>query len=501
MARLDFSELSRRQNLLAVLFLLALAFFTYVWNFWNPPALFWDENYHIASAQKYLTGTFFMEPHPPLGKLFIALGEKIVNANPVDNQFAGTDYATTPPAGFSFFGYRLFPILFAWLTTPLIFAIFYLISRKTLWALLFSFLYVFDNALIVHLRSAMLESTMLFFSALLILAFMLLLEWKDDPKRFRNASILAGAALACLLTTKAFGLIFALLLPFMFAALWPHWRKFVRFVWIAGLTFGLLFVAIWQIHFALAGTINPVLPDAGYYQASPEYQALLNSGKNTSLFAFPWMIRDSMKFVTHYEKGVPRLDLCKNDENGSPWFLWPFGARTINYRWETPDGNAYRYLYLQSNPVVWTLGLAGVVFTFVFLTASSLFPMHEKPKQRLLMLAFFTMYVCYMIAISRINRVLYLYHYFLPLLFSFIMFAIVYNQWSQIGRWKLSDEQKTSGLLLLGVLMFLAFQFFRPFSFYEPLTDQQFERRTWLNIWELKCVRCTPESPFVIQAQ
>ncbi|MGB5476160.1 MAG: phospholipid carrier-dependent glycosyltransferase, partial [Thermoanaerobaculia bacterium] len=55
---------------LLALLVTTLAYFSYVHGYWNPPHLFWDENYHIASAQRYLNGTFFMEPHPPLGKLF-----------------------------------------------------------------------------------------------------------------------------------------------------------------------------------------------------------------------------------------------------------------------------------------------------------------------------------------------------------------------------------------------------------------------------------------------
>ena len=84
---------------------LLLSYFTYVHNYASPAALFWDENYHIASAQKYLNGVFFMEPHPPLGKLLIAWGEKLLNENPVDNQFIATDYGKTLPNGFSFYGF------------------------------------------------------------------------------------------------------------------------------------------------------------------------------------------------------------------------------------------------------------------------------------------------------------------------------------------------------------------------------------------------------------
>ncbi|MCK4907948.1 MAG: phospholipid carrier-dependent glycosyltransferase, partial [Spirochaetes bacterium] len=55
-----------------VLILSLVTFFSY---YQFPNYVFWDENYHIASAQKYINGVMFMEPHPPLGKMIIAAGE------------------------------------------------------------------------------------------------------------------------------------------------------------------------------------------------------------------------------------------------------------------------------------------------------------------------------------------------------------------------------------------------------------------------------------------
>ncbi len=479
-------------------FILILSYFTMVHNFSNPPALFWDENYHIASAQKYLNGVYFMEPHPPLGKMLIALGEKIVNANPVDNQFIGTDYATNPPPGFSFTGYRLFPVLLAWLTAPLLFCIFLLITRRQLWAMFFSMLYIFDNAIIVHLRSAMLESTLLFFGSLCVLAFLMLLEAKSDRKKFRNASLFFGLSFGCVLATKAFGLIF-ILLPFaLMFFLWPDWKKFLRFAWISAITFIVVYCGIWYMHFSIGSTVNPALPDQGYYQASQEYKDILTQHKTRSLLSFPVMLRDHLDFVSHYQRGVPRLDLCKMDENGSPWFYWPFGGRTINYRWETPDGGAYRYLYLVPNPVVWAVGLIGIVLSAFLLLSSVLLPLKEPLERRYLLATFLGIYVSYMIAVSQITRVMYLYHYFIPLLLSFILAAISFMEIKRIGKFTLNDDRRTGLLLTMAVLIFLGFQFMHPFSYYELIGDTNVKRRNILDIWEVRCVKCDQQSPVVI---
>src|SRR3989338_7153839 len=121
-----------------LLVILVFSYFTYFHQYQYPPHVFWDENYHIASAQKYLNKVYFMEQHPPLGKLLIALGEKIIDANPVDNAFIGTDYATNFAPVFSFAGYRFFPALLGWMTALLLFGIFLVLTGRALWAVLLS---------------------------------------------------------------------------------------------------------------------------------------------------------------------------------------------------------------------------------------------------------------------------------------------------------------------------------------------------------------------------
>src|SRR6185437_14159172 len=97
-----------------VLGIAAIAYFTYFRNYAAPPYLYWDENYHVASAQKYLSGVFFMENHPPLGKLLIAAGEALMKPNRQEPDGNLTDYITRIPPNFSFRGYRLFPVMLSW---------------------------------------------------------------------------------------------------------------------------------------------------------------------------------------------------------------------------------------------------------------------------------------------------------------------------------------------------------------------------------------------------
>jgi dolichyl-phosphate-mannose-protein mannosyltransferase len=232
------------------------------------------------------------------------------------------------------------------------------------------------------------------------------------------------------------------------------------------------------------------LPDGGTYQASQQYKQILEEGRQSSPAAFPIMLRDSLGFLSHYSKGVPALNMCKSDENGSPFYLWPFGARTISYRWETPGNGSYRYLYLVPNPVGWALGLVGVILAVSFLLASVLMPLKNQLRRPYLLLVFLGMYISYMLAVSQLDRVMYLYHYFIPLLFSYILFVLSVEEIRTIGPWKLTEERRLGVLICLGLAVFVAFQWMRPLTYYGLLTNEQFAHRDLLNVWEMRCVQC-----------
>lgn len=483
-------------------FVLLTSFFTYFYRYDYPQAVFWDEPYHIAAAQKYLSGVYFMEQHPPLGKLLIAAGEKIIDANPKDNQFITTDYATNIEPSFSFAGYRLFPSLLAWLTAPILFFIFFFFTKNPTLSALLSFVYIFDNAEIMHSRGAMVDSPLTFFGMLQVLLFLYVQDPRKKKLRKHLAlSFLFGIVFGLIMCTKVVGLIFILLIPAAMLRMFPNWRNIVLFLGALTLGFIVSFVAVWQMHFTLGSRIVPELNNEGFYQASDAYKQILEERKTGALASFPVMIRDSLTYIAFYNKGVPRLDLCKTDENGSPAYFWPFGARSINYRWEKLDSGDFKYLYLQSNPVAWFCGILGVVLAAFFLLSRVLLPTTKPLKHGYVMLVFFGMYASYMIAISQLDRVMYLYHYFIPLLFSFILFGLVVDSLETIGSWKLTDSRKVTIMTILGLMIFAAFQFYRPLTYYEAISDAAFKRRALLPLWELSCVDCEKKSGLVVPVQ
>jgi dolichyl-phosphate-mannose-protein mannosyltransferase len=400
-----------------------IGYFTYFQNYQYPAKQFWDENYHIASAQKYIDNVMFMEPHPPLGKLLIALGEKIFNPNKnIDkSSFDKTDYIKKFPKGMSFEGYRFFPALFAWFNAVLFFYIMLYLLKNPLFAFLFTSLYLFDNALIVHSRAAMLEGIQLFFIFSAVLYFLYMyFDFKLKLINYVILSFFIGLAVV----TKLNGLILILLyIPLFFNEIKNSFFKAIFKIFVSFLTIIFVFFAIMYIHFSL----GKKMPTHTIYGMSNEYKQIIKEAKTSSLKYFPIMLRDNFKYMINYEKGVPKYNPCKKGENGSLAYTWPFGNKTIDYRWEKHNDKV-QYLYLMPNPVIWFLGFIGVLLSTVLVGAKLVFGLEIKDKKLFNLIALFTfIYFSYMTVMVNISRVMYLYHYFIPLEFSLFLFVLIFR--------------------------------------------------------------------------
>jgi len=486
--------------------IVVLAFFTYFFLYTQPQLGFWDEGYHIAAAQKYLNGIYFQEQHPPLGKLLIALGEKMFFPNGqqgkngfYESKYIDTNQASNYPADFSFLGYRFFSALLGWLAASLLFLVFLFITRNSFFSFFLSFLYVFDNALIVHVRGAMLEGPLIFFMVLMILIYFLLLEYGKKPKLFILLCLFFGMSFGFIACTKIFGLAMVLLLPAYLYKLLPNWKKIILATGLFILGFLIVYIAIWQIHFFLGKKIEPALPNNGYYEASAEYKKIISEGASGNILNFPVMIRDSINYVFIFNKKVPPLNLSSPNENGSPFFLWPLGARAVRYRWDEISSKTYQYLYLQSNPVVWLGSLLALILGFSMLVASCFLKL--PLKNRYLLAVFLGIYLSYMIAISFITRVLYLYSYFIPLVLSFIVLGLVFMELQYFGKWKITERLKIIILFVFACLIFVSFIFYSPFTYHWLITDKQFQMRNILPVWGLKCADCPSVNMFGISGK
>lgn len=480
-------KLRIRKNIFLFLFysilVLFVGYYTYFRDYANPPALFWDENYHIAAAYKYLNTVMFMESHPPLGKLLIALGEFLFHPNNNLNMTSAltADYIKNIPQGFSFVGVRFFPVLLGTLSSLLLFFIFIRISGHYYLSFLFSSLYLFDNALILQSRGAMLESPLIFFSLAAILYFIIVFD-KKVPKHLHYLCL--GILVGLAVSVKPEGALLVLLLPLL--AYYDFQRtRHIGLVLLKGIVFligsSFIICLLYYFHIFLGQRIM----QNRYYGADPVYKDAIINKKEHYLQTFPSAFVDNLRYIQTYNTGIPKYNAKSTSENGSLPYGWPFGDKAINYRWEKAYP-ATKYLYLQGNPVIWLASLFGLICSLILISLTILKKRTIGNKRLFFILsAFFSLYVVYMLYMLSLMRVVYLYNYLFPLTISLIIFFTLLNY--LLERLIQSNDARVFFSFSLFVLaIILAYWFFSPLTYYQPLTREQFLLRSWFPFWHLQ---------------
>ncbi|MDR2337535.1 MAG: phospholipid carrier-dependent glycosyltransferase [Deltaproteobacteria bacterium] len=554
-----------------LLFIVLVSFLTHFRGYQKPAHFFWDENYHTPSAYKYLHKTFYMEPHPPLGKLFIAWGEYLYNytglldwLGPIgftkrgdyvyselddvidrkvtaekedllseknidiwdlkikkdtknrkktkvtesdkeeveddpNNQWTVLDeltsksYIKTAHKQMQFLGLRFFPTLFSWLSVPVFFFILYQLSSRPLLALAFTSLYLFENSMILHFRSAMLDSIQIFFILTAISYFLHLFKTQAETKWFQY--IIWGSIISLAIATKITGAILGFLFLFVCFKNFNYREylnnlkaQFVR-VMLAGVSFfvGLVtpFLVVLYIHFSLAQVVDK---EGNWYEVSPELQSVIQNGLAGELKYFPLFVNEAFKFTKKYNKGVPALDVCKSDENGSAPMTWMFGGKSINYSWkkgEHCNNKGTAYYYLQANPLILAISFFGLLFAFILVSGRLFYGLQITDQESFkYMLIFLFLYIVYMLTVFNIPRVMYFYHYFIPYIFTML---ITFN----IFLYAFKKYIVKKDLIVLLALVFFVIQIVAVYHFYSPfiyancLTTEEFYKRDWFDLWKL----------------
>jgi dolichyl-phosphate-mannose--protein O-mannosyl transferase len=448
-----------------------------------PQGIVFDEAYMIPRGQKYINGIFFQECHPPLGRLLIALGQFILHPDAPSDRFAYVDQVNGDwPAGEDLRGYRLFPAIFGMLIPAIAFLILVVITRDDWLSFFAGFALVFDNALLAQSHSALTDPFLIGFCLLFVLCLAWLYMRSGVPdRRDWLGWCLLGAALGAAAAVKLTGLFLVVAIPFY---LWRFvrekaWRQIVAFAGWAALGFVIVTVLIWQVHFSLLRTF---VPD-DTFRLSQVHRDILEGRSNPDpVTRLAVQMVDSYYYILTYHENVPPLRLRMVGEIGSPWYMWPLGGRAIPYRWELGSGS-FRAIYLIGNPVTWLFSLLGVLGGLV-MALVDLKLRFLAPERRAWLWVFLSLYVAYMLPISLISRVLYLYHYLPPMVLGVILFALC------VREIRLAPRTRRELAIFLAVWVLIAFWVYSPFQYYLPMTRHQFEQRNIWPVWDLECIGC-----------
>ncbi|MCR4432435.1 MAG: phospholipid carrier-dependent glycosyltransferase [Caldiserica bacterium] len=270
-----------------------------------PADKVFDEVHYVRAASFYLAGQ--EDPnweHPPLGKMFIALGMQIFGDNPI--------------------GWRIFPYILGCLSAVLIFFTARALGLGFTGSLLAGFLCSFDFLSFIQGRLAMLD---------IFVAFFILLAFWGAARFFRNRSptyfFLTLISLGLALSSKWSALYpaFFLGLAFLFQRPFYADRKGFKFFLLNGLI-------VFLCSLIIIGGIY-LLSYAYYFSFGHSLADFLKLHKD----AFAWHTRPNIEHPY-----------------ASQWWTWPLMLKGVWYYYKTtPEGLTEGILAI-GNPLVWYLG-------------------------------------------------------------------------------------------------------------------------------------------------
>lgn len=405
----------------------------------TPSSVVFDEVHFGKFATAYCcTGERFFDIHPPHAKLLIAAAGKLGGyRGNFPFQAIGNSYGDTP-----IFALRVVPAFSGILLSAIIFILLMQLGASPAGAFFGALAVTLDNGLLVQTRIIALDGILLvgIFGAL---SAYLAAQNAVAYTRCIPLLILSGALCGLAVGTKFTGLTAIGLITWLALAtalVEPSLANLVRqarcYLWVLAAAIAIYLLG-WAIHFALLPA--PGFGD-GYYLPTGHFVADL-------------VKLHQVMFWANYGLTVPHPD-------GSVWWSWPLMITPIFY-W-SKDNAA---IYFLGNPVVWW-GSALLFVAFVVNTGLSritdmhLWPHGDPPRKFWIPCAGFAIALTPYI---QVPRVLFMYHYLPPLLFSLLFVVLCLDRagWTRPGGLR---AQRRSYFVAIALVL-SAFVLFAPLSY------------------------------------
>jgi dolichyl-phosphate-mannose-protein mannosyltransferase len=364
-----------------------LALITRFWGLLSPREVVWDEVHYERFAGAYFTGNYYLDVHPPLGKLMFAAIAKLMGVS-------GAVLAKVQPTP----SLRVLPALAGTLVIPVVYLLLRELGSGRRTAAFGAMLLLVDNAILVESRFIWPDMVLLFFGMLAVLAYALA-RHSSGPARWMwiaTAAAACGVAVSIKWTgLSALGLI---------AVVWAleSWRdrsdgrgRILGEAALLAVIPSMIYVGAFAVHFAL-------LPYGSQTQAHPSFVKSFIS-------------------LNQQMQGANAAMATDSHPGASKWYTWPIAKHGIGY-WQQTDAAAgtERWIMLIANPFVWWGALFGAAAVIVALVrkAKSL----EPRRQVLTVLG--AGYLCNFLPFALIPRPMFLYHYLFALTYSVLFVAV-----------------------------------------------------------------------------
>ncbi len=376
------------KDLAVFLIVIVVALCTRVFFLSYIPQVVFDEVHFGKFISSYCcTHERFFDIHPPVGKLLIAAGAYLSGYNGLfPFEYIGQPFVDVPISGI-----RMVPALFGTLLAGVIYVLLRLMNVSRLFSAVGGIAIALDNALIVESRFILMDNILLVMIFGSLAAGIAAIKARTAAASWVFvvlAGILAGAATG----TKFTGMIAGglVILVFLVHAYQRGIKRYLEWgikILLLVASAAIVYLIAWIIHFSLL-----TLPGSGDVWGIP-------TGN---------LIPDLIS--VHQEMISANYNLTAGHPYGSKWWTWPFMIRPIFY-WQGSSGN--QFIYLLGNPIVWWGAFVFFCIAILDICISKRFSGYVW----IMIIGYLAAYV----PLMRVPRVLFLYHYFTPLIFSLLI--------------------------------------------------------------------------------
>ncbi|KAF9920210.1 hypothetical protein FBU30_009989 [Linnemannia zychae] len=169
-------ESGKGQGILLTI-LVIIAVFVRIWKLAIPSAVVSDEQHFGGFAADYLRGEFFMDIHPPLGKMLFAGVAYMLGFNGEFDFIPGNLYSKNVP----YIGMRMFAVACGVGLIPISYLTMKRSGHSTQAAMLCAIFVTFENAMITQSRLILLDAPMMLFMGYTILAWINFYNYRNRP--------------------------------------------------------------------------------------------------------------------------------------------------------------------------------------------------------------------------------------------------------------------------------------------------------------------------------
>ncbi|HVN28493.1 MAG TPA: phospholipid carrier-dependent glycosyltransferase, partial [Candidatus Binataceae bacterium] len=355
--------------IIGVLVIAAIA--TRFWHIGTPTDIVFDEVHFVGQARKYLHGESFLDPHPPMAKMIIAIGIWLFGDHSSSWRLGNATLGTILVAVTYLLGRRMF--------------------KDRLAATLAAGFVLLDGFFLVDSRIACIDIVYLTFAGI---SYVLLFRFLQIPslEAKRKALIPLGIVLGLCLGSKLY-------IPAITCLLCAGMVAYD--VWEASAADS---NGYRELHAVGAVTTLAAITTIFYISTFFMHYVLGWWGGISDLF-------DYYKQVVWYENSVSSA----THPYASPWWSWPMMLRPVAYWQNFPKEGKVSTVWGGGNPLIWWGALTGMTFNAIYAI--------ERPSRtRIFMLAG---YLGYFLMWVWIGRTLFLYHYMPAVYMGFLALAAV----------------------------------------------------------------------------